>query len=104
MASGPSQYPPVGAGGGDIHVPAAGARWGVFCGLRPTTLPCHRTGATCRAGGPPAPTAAGLECGGGCPSSASAGALPAVWRWAGVAYCAKYEFSEGSRLWWLPGK
>lgn len=30
-----------------------GTRWGVFCGLRPTILPCPRTGATCRAGWPP---------------------------------------------------
>lgn len=81
-----------------------GARWGVFCGLRPTLLPCPRTGARCRAGGPPPPTAAGRCAVGAARAAASAGAAREVPRWAGVTGFAKYQFSEGGRLWWPPGK
>lgn len=81
-----------------------GARWGVFCGLRPTPLPCQRTGATCRDAGPPPPTAAGRCAVGAAQGAASAGAAREVPRRAGVTGFTKYQFSEGGRLWWPPEK
>lgn len=76
---------------------------GILC-AKAHMLPCHRTGAWCRAGGPPTPTAAGRCAVGAAQVAASAGAAHDVPRWAGVTGCAKYQFSEGGRLRWPPEK